>query len=1789
MIDKNNISFKSIDSILINLCSYYNIIKKQYELDLTGGKNKDLTGDKNKDSNNQKKYYKKYKKLIKSSAKSINYYKNMIQLQMSKQTKLNNYYGNLIGTLKLQRDNLASGFQILGNDFKNKKEKINMLETMINGLEKYIQSSKTIEVDIGKVYKQTGGMIFDEFQVKVLSDMTGLATHISSINNDKIFLESKIKDLHDRMKNIVVEHDVLFKIKSQVEWMVNQLENNNEGEGEKVLSQDFSELYKNIQDMIVKAKEGNISEKSADYIIHLEKYAHTLETLIKSNNSILNSITTDKKPLKDDSVANKLVTETEINKIINKQNTTQEIVSVSVGGNFKDKYYKKQNTTVKTGGNFKDKYYEKQNIIINKLQNTIKMPFVNIEINSNIIIESLNNDKETSDFPMYFGKIVNMVGLIIKLENILNDLNKVYTYLSYNLNVLKYNEKTNDYISYWKEIFGKKKTDFYDRLLKYNIYYENQEIIFEEALKNLKYTKIIINIYDIKTNIDTVLEKLNNTIICMDHIFFLIINLSLVFLKKENETNNNNDNDNSITSIENLIKEKKDNLTKSALLNSSDVYSNLYIESLPDSVQKGGENNILIIPETPLAEIPENEISLYLHLFVQLTKNNLTQSEKTPLNLTNEIQIDKTIELTKSINSLYEKILTKLGVTDDLSDVTSNEELQINSFEEFEAYLKTSDQSVSIITDNLSGKISKPRLDTYKIKLIECKNKLQPYMKNIIILKKFLNLKKNEGKFTINETLKLLKLYNDVKIQIDEGINSYIKLIPMIFFTIEFPPSIYATDLCRFQLTFNSKEQTVDYKFINGLKKESCNNLGLGSFIEDNFVPKKFNSHAGFFESNKSNGTKRLIDDPVIGLGKLIKIDIDRHKPINCIINIMFTLGPSGVGKTVRLFGKPNGEPDDKEGIVPFIINKSLTDSSSSTKKISIAYFVCYGQKTEINNNTINFNELVIFFNINEIDKKTVNNDLKYIPYYMLPSEDISIEKVKKYTQFYSNVVSKKLRKVKFTNLEGFISKGESFPNSFSSIEQNEDKTFREILDSSSEIWKEIKQEDSDKIGAIFDGLISQQKEINTILATKNNIESSRCPTCVLVKIEDTSATSNNIKYFPLFDMAGTENTEQIHEFLNTGRNIKHMAKLVQKVNKITQEADIIKDDSNKQYPSLKDLLDYDNISKYVNTTGAKGGAKNKMRVSEFTQQLNDDNDDTSQSLGKNFLDKIVKEGYYINHTISTLIFASMCVGYSLRTEKTETEDKFDDFIDSVFTEVNKFTCIPSQNNNNCGTKSMMLLKENNTAAIVNSSCIWLQILFSFLYWNEETPDSIKEKVNTLNKDTTYFDYLYEIANVKDNILVKSSEFIPDLLNVKQLLELGKNNYESEKLLEIWNIMNNVNDNEDYNSDKKLTSHVSIVSVLQEKLYIERTEQESGQQVEINTPIKVTISNYKYDDYVRAKKLRQKMNINPDNAYYFNSTQSRNPGNLTGKAYESSLEKLDATEKDEYKTISTLFNVTRKTTIVIDINRDILKSNPDIITEFIQMNEIIKKCFEKINYKIADFHLLLNDANLGIIFTFLKTYFNNALYVDTGKSKKIEELSRILVTKIMYDATNKLNEYNKIFNKNKFTFDLLKDLQQDIKIIIESISGTTPKVKPKISILPKDIINTLNTLNFNFELPNIVKLLKITDTKLKINSSETGSFYIIKQKESGSNEIETPLNEIIVRLENIPQIPRNTESQFNLITNNQMNRIKDGSCTATKMTLMHVTTGQGLKHNMVNEVIELLKTLYEATNLNLTN
>jgi hypothetical protein len=1684
--EKNNISFKSIDSILINLCSYYNIIKKQYELNLLGGKNKDFIDSKNKDSNNQKKYYKKYKNLIKSSAKSINYYKNMIQLQMSKQIKLNNYYGNLIGTLKLQRDNLASGFQILENDFKNKKEKINMLETMINGLEKYIQSSKTITIDIDKIRHKSlvGGMMYDDFHNQVNKDMEELNQHISSINDDKKFLENKIENLHARMKNIVIDNDILFQIKTEVEWMVNQLENSNDGDGEKVIQQDFDELYKKIKLMIdtAKSKKADINDNTAEYVHELEKYAQTLQTFIESQKVINKSIANDKKSLITDILKNKTAVETAL----------------------KDKL-----TDTQAGGTFKEKYNEKKYIMINKLKQKFEKNFTHIVI---IKPDNLLNDNDNDNFSEIFGKMVNIVNLIIKLDIMLVNLNNVYKFLIKTPNIFKYDEKTNNFISHWKKIFEKKKTDFYNNLLTYKIYYDKKIITFEEALKNLKICEIEIDITNDINNINDIITHLNNTIICMDHIFFLIINLILIILLINKDKDKDKDNktiyDDSINLIQIIIENKKDNLTKSALLSYNDFYSHLY-----DS-QNGG-SLILIFPNTPLEQIQDEEIPNYLQLFVAFTTINTTKSDKNPLKLTSEIQIDKTIELTKSMNSLYEKILKKLDINDD--EITSASDDRIMTIEDLiKLFGKTTNiqqeaPSPAESTISRSQVTSKPRLDIYKLNLINCKNNLKPYMKNISILKKVLNSIKTKGEFIISETLNLFKLYNDVKSQIDIGTNSYIKLIPMIFFTIEFPPSIYATDPCRFQLTFNSKEQEVEYKFITGLNRNACNDVGLGEFKEDDFKTKKFNSHAGFFESNKSNGTKKLIEDPVIGLAKLIEQDIDKNKPINCTINMMFALGPSGVGKSTRFFGKINGDADDREGIIPFIINKSLSDNPSLTKKISIAYFVCYGQKTEINNdNNSDFNELVIFFNINEIDNNTGNNDLKYIPYYMPKSSIITQEQVNKYTQFYSNVVSKKLKKDTFTKLEGFISKGASFPSP--SNLTSEDKTFREILESPTEIWKEIKHKDNDKIGEIFENLIIEQKKINTILATKNNIESSRGHTCIVIKIEDDSEQINKIKYFPLFDMAGTENTKQMKDFLITGRNTINMAKLIQKVNEFTQKNDIIKsDDNNKQYPSLKDLLDYNDISTYVKSD-ARGGAKNKITDADFIQQLNDPND-KSPSLGENFLNKIVKEGYYINHTIYTLIFAAMCVGYSLKTEKIGEEDKFDDFIDTVFQELITITCIPSKGNS-CENKSMMLLKENNSAAIVNSSCIWLQILFSFLYWNEETLGSIKEKIETLSKDTEYVNYLYDPK-------VQDIEFIPGLLTVKKLLELGNREYELELevLKKIWTIMKDVNDNENFNTERKLTSPVTIVSVNNKKLYIEREELKGNQQP-------------KTIDYTKTIDK---------NTYVIT---------VDNELIRTHRSKISDYKNAIYKCLNFVSNVE------IKFNQQIIQEAFIVDGKKSQPNPSNPS---NPSYD-ADFK-----SNLDIIFSALKAMKPN-----------------ITIDKKPYNI-----DYNKVTFSKKLTFEIVKNFKIYIDIIMENMKLDTPDPQKKIT--SDKIIDTLESIS-SFELPNIVKLLETTNSKLKMNS-EMNSFTIIKdiqdkdEKIEKIEKIEQTLQDVVDKLSKIPSI-KIPNVIPDVILNNQMNRIKDGSCTATKMTLMHVTTGQGLKNNMANDVFELVRTLFGATDTN---
>jgi hypothetical protein len=77
------------------------------------------------------------------------------------------------------------------------------------------------------------------------------------------------------------------------------------------------------------------------------------------------------------------------------------------------------------------------------------------------------------------------------------------------------------------------------------------------------------------------------------------------------------------------------------------------------------------------------------------------------------------------------------------------------------------------------------------------------------------------------------------------------------------------------------------------------------------------------------------------------------------------------------------------------------------------------------------------------------------------------------------------------------------------------------------------------------------------------------------------------------------------------------------------------------------------------------------------------------------------------------------------------------------------------------------------------------------------------------------------------------------------------------------------------------------------------------------------------------------------------------------------------------------------------------------------------------------------------------------------------------------------------------------------------------------------------------------------------------------------------INDIIESANNIPLIndAGDDSKSNNQSTLNQMHRIEDGRISATKMVLMHLVTGQGIKHFMVKDTIELAKTLFESTDL----
>ena len=158
--------------------------------------------------------------------------------------------------------------------------------------------------------------------------------------------------------------------------------------------------------------------------------------------------------------------------------------------------------------------------------------------------------------------------------------------------------------------------------------------------------------------------------------------------------------------------------------------------------------------------------------------------------------------------------------------------------------------------------------------------------------------------------------------------------------------------------------------------------------------------------------------------------------------------------------------------------------------------------------------------------------------------------------------------------------------------------------------------------------------------------------------------------------------------------------------------------------PDIIKLLKQDSTELFKNKYPDKN--KSYFRNLMFMEQPQFKDEDKDNDKAKEFLLKSGKEGYYINHTIALLIFMITCVGQSMSSKLTEKYDYFDDTFKSSAQKLTKKGTICSVNKQDCQTDTKFMYEDMKAETILKSNCIWLQILFSFLYWNKETTQSIK-------------------------------------------------------------------------------------------------------------------------------------------------------------------------------------------------------------------------------------------------------------------------------------------------------------------------------------------------------------------------------------------------------------------------------------------------------------------------------
>jgi hypothetical protein len=187
---------------------------------------------------------------------------------------------------------------------------------------------------------------------------------------------------------------------------------------------------------------------------------------------------------------------------------------------------------------------------------------------------------------------------------------------------------------------------------------------------------------------------------------------------------------------------------------------------------------------------------------------------------------------------------------------------------------------------------------------------------------------------------------------------------------------------------------------------------------------------------------------------------------------------------------------------------------------------------------------------------------------------------------------------------------------------------------------------------------------------------------------------------------------------------------------------------------------------------------------------------------------------------------------------------------------------------------------------------------------------------------------------------------------------------------------------------------------------------------------------------------------------------------------------------------------------------------------------------------------------------------NDITQLNTGDFKKnindsTKKMAKAYIfLKLFYELTKlpqkEVNSYNELHKYMQSVFKIYIKLYLKYQEKIKDI----PKIEKTLSVT---IPTSLNNYTLKFESGALV----LYNDNTKIGNFET----FIK---AHNLFIDKNLNDV------------NCED---IVAKNQMHRVKDSRTTATKTSLLHLTTGQGIKHFMVEEVNNLVDTFSKATNI----